>query len=463
MLLSLNGIHGTAPVNYLNSQPATFQPPALALLSDYKAANLSRLNGAGALARRLEINDEASLLKMVKLPLLPTALFSGRYPDSRSFAQSLTENISNNSNEVASSRAAPLQNASTRRQTVTDEPSNEISNESSSESSSSSSESSSARRRGEFNRLDNENESSPKNEFNKFYYGDSSAANDVPRTDSASSSTNRPNSRTSNGFANGSNQFNDDYVNSDRSIPDDSSVVGLNSNSPALLSTAQLDVTASEPISSPPLTPLSSTLTNESSFLSSSTFSTSSTSQKPISPTEPRSTQPIALLISSSKPLTDLLNSTKLPIKSILATKNNETMQKSLNSTLSAVSGAVGNTIAYEYPPYIRNTATVIFIIILIFGTIGNILVSVIIIRSKDLRNTTNYFLINLSIADLLVIIVCMPTVLIELHSQPEIWLLGEFMCKFERIKFRKSFFHCKTLLILIFFLPIEKASVREF
>lgn len=112
-------------------------------------------------------------------------------------------------------------------------------------------------------------------------------------------------------------------------------------------------------------------------------------------------------------------------------------MQKSLNSTLGV---DVGSTIAYEYPPYIRNTATVIFIIILIFGTIGNILVSVIIIRSKDLRNTTNYFLINLSIADLLVIIVCMPTVLIELHSQPEIWLLGEFMCKFSSNGLSKRF-----------------------
>uniref|UniRef100_A0AAN0LW16 Tyrotropin-releasing hormone n=1 Tax=Polyphagotarsonemus latus TaxID=1204166 RepID=A0AAN0LW16_9ACAR len=106
------------------------------------------------------------------------------------------------------------------------------------------------------------------------------------------------------------------------------------------------------------------------------------------------------------------------------------TITKLMNSssTLALLSSA--SNVTYEYPSYIRNTATVICIIIFIFGTLGNVLVSLIIIRSKELRNTTNYFLINLSIADLLVIIVCMPTVLIELHSKPEIWLLGEFMCK---------------------------------
>ena len=91
-------------------------------------------------------------------------------------------------------------------------------------------------------------------------------------------------------------------------------------------------------------------------------------------------------LISKQK-LTNVFNSTKLPLKSIL-NKNETLFNQHLNMiqpTLINSSNLIDPTanIAYEYPSYIRNTATVIFLIILIFGTIGNILVSIIIIRSK--------------------------------------------------------------------------------
>lgn len=47
------------------------------------------------------------------------------------------------------------------------------------------------------------------------------------------------------------------------------------------------------------------------------------------------------------------------------------------------------------------------------------------------MRNSTNIFLINLSVADLLVLLVCTPTVLVEMNTRPETWVLGESMCKF--------------------------------
>uniref|UniRef100_A0A1A9Z9J1 Thyrotropin-releasing hormone receptor n=1 Tax=Glossina pallidipes TaxID=7398 RepID=A0A1A9Z9J1_GLOPL len=46
------------------------------------------------------------------------------------------------------------------------------------------------------------------------------------------------------------------------------------------------------------------------------------------------------------------------------------------------------------------------------------------------MRNSTNIFLTNLSIADLLVLLVCTPTVLVELNTKPETWALGPEMCK---------------------------------
>lgn len=82
------------------------------------------------------------------------------------------------------------------------------------------------------------------------------------------------------------------------------------------------------------------------------------------------------------------------------------------------------------FPLYMRLLATLACLIIFSVGVCGNLLVPLVVIKTKYLRNSTNLFLINLSVADLLVLIVCMPTVLIELHSRPETWLLGESMCK---------------------------------
>ena len=48
------------------------------------------------------------------------------------------------------------------------------------------------------------------------------------------------------------------------------------------------------------------------------------------------------------------------------------------------------------------------------------------------MRNSTNIFLTNLSIADLLVLLVCTPTVLVEVNTRPETWILGQEMCKYK-------------------------------
>lgn len=81
-------------------------------------------------------------------------------------------------------------------------------------------------------------------------------------------------------------------------------------------------------------------------------------------------------------------------------------------------------------PSYIRITSMVFCIIIMCLGVIGNIMVPVVIFKTKDMRNSTNIFLVNLSVADLMVLLVCTPTVLVEVNSRPETWVLGEEMCK---------------------------------
>lgn len=100
-----------------------------------------------------------------------------------------------------------------------------------------------------------------------------------------------------------------------------------------------------------------------------------------------------------------------------------------------------------EFPYYVRITSTFLCGFILLIGIIGNILVPVVVWRNKDLRSSTNIFLINLSLADLLILLVCMPPVLIELHTKPEVWLLGAAMCKSYNNNFSS---HLITVLILI-------------
>ncbi|XP_014242111.1 growth hormone secretagogue receptor type 1-like isoform X1 [Cimex lectularius] len=82
------------------------------------------------------------------------------------------------------------------------------------------------------------------------------------------------------------------------------------------------------------------------------------------------------------------------------------------------------------FPAYIRTVSMVLCTVILGIGVVGNVMVPLVIIKTKDMRNSTNIFLMNLSIADLMVLLICTPTVLVEVNSQPETWVLGEHMCK---------------------------------
>ena len=80
-------------------------------------------------------------------------------------------------------------------------------------------------------------------------------------------------------------------------------------------------------------------------------------------------------------------------------------------------------------PVYIVVTATLFYIAIFVFGVLGNILVMFVIGFGRAMRTSVNIFLLNLCIADLLVMFVCMPTALTEIFSMEE-WYFGAFMCK---------------------------------
>lgn len=87
----------------------------------------------------------------------------------------------------------------------------------------------------------------------------------------------------------------------------------------------------------------------------------------------------------------------------------------------------------------------VLCIVIMCLGVVGNVMVPIVIFKTKDMRNSTNIFLVNLSVADLMVLLVCTPTVLVEVNSRPETWVLGEELCEW------LFFYFCQIQTLIVF------------
>uniref|UniRef100_A0A3Q3VRJ8 G-protein coupled receptors family 1 profile domain-containing protein n=1 Tax=Mola mola TaxID=94237 RepID=A0A3Q3VRJ8_MOLML len=64
---------------------------------------------------------------------------------------------------------------------------------------------------------------------------------------------------------------------------------------------------------------------------------------------------------------------------------------------------------------------------IILFGVTGNSLVIYVVYRFKNLRNVTNFFIVNLAVADLLVNMLCLPfTLVYTLYGE---WMFGQVLC----------------------------------
>ncbi|XP_064630050.1 growth hormone secretagogue receptor type 1-like [Lineus longissimus] len=115
-----------------------------------------------------------------------------------------------------------------------------------------------------------------------------------------------------------------------------------------------------------------------------------------------------------------------------------ETMLNITNDSASAhdlsLNGLGGQTPDYSLfaTPllYITITVTFFYVFVLTFGIFGNIMVIFVVFKNKDMRNSTNLFLVNLTVADLLVLVVCTPIALAEFYNK-DVWYLGAGMCKF--------------------------------
>ncbi len=88
------------------------------------------------------------------------------------------------------------------------------------------------------------------------------------------------------------------------------------------------------------------------------------------------------------------------------------------------------DTTVLPYYMYIYIIVTLFYIVVFAVGVCGNMLVIYVIVTNPDMRTATNVFLGNLSVADLLVLLVCMPPALVELHAR-DVWYLGDTLCEY--------------------------------
>lgn len=80
------------------------------------------------------------------------------------------------------------------------------------------------------------------------------------------------------------------------------------------------------------------------------------------------------------------------------------------NLTVNATNGMP--ELFYRHSPGVTIAFIIGYLAVFLIGLVGNFLVIAVVIRSPRMRNVTNYFIVNLAVADMLVITLCLPATL---------------------------------------------------
>lgn len=67
-------------------------------------------------------------------------------------------------------------------------------------------------------------------------------------------------------------------------------------------------------------------------------------------------------------------------------------------------------------------------VVTFVVGLVGNALVCVAVYKNRAMRNVTNYFIVNLAVADFMVILFCLPATVV--WDVTETWFFGTALCK---------------------------------
>ncbi|BES92410.1 Serpentine type 7TM GPCR chemoreceptor Srsx [Nesidiocoris tenuis] len=93
----------------------------------------------------------------------------------------------------------------------------------------------------------------------------------------------------------------------------------------------------------------------------------------------------------------------------------NTTSDPAASSASSSDPSSTNVTIPYLY--YRHTVAMTVvyciaYLIVFVVGLVGNIFVIMVVYRSPRMRNVTNFFIVNLAVADILVVVFCLPATL---------------------------------------------------
>ena len=82
----------------------------------------------------------------------------------------------------------------------------------------------------------------------------------------------------------------------------------------------------------------------------------------------------------------------------------------------------------YIYPTPMEWLFIGLHLVIFTVGVLGNFLVCFVVLRSRHMQSVTNLFIVNLAVADFIVLIFSSPPSVLQ--TVTETWFLGEAMCK---------------------------------
>ena len=82
---------------------------------------------------------------------------------------------------------------------------------------------------------------------------------------------------------------------------------------------------------------------------------------------------------------------------------------------------------ARVYPRPYEYLLIAIYGLVFLIAIMGNMLVCIAVLRNEHMRTVTNYYIVNLAVADILVSLVCLPvTVVVDIS---ETWFFGDILC----------------------------------
>ena len=100
-----------------------------------------------------------------------------------------------------------------------------------------------------------------------------------------------------------------------------------------------------------------------------------------------------------------------------------------------------------------------IYSIIMITAIIGNFLIILVVVRNKSMRTTTNFYIVNLAVSDLLVTCFCTWVRLVD--NLTEGWVLGTFFCKANTFTQGNIMFHFISLILLFVYIDRRHINIQ--